>query len=87
MAQSKKPKLPPQNIDAEKSLLGSVLISQDAFFKIVDIVKAEDFYEPSHKLIFAAVIKLTEEQKPVDLVSLTNILSERGELEAVGGNN
>jgi replicative DNA helicase len=47
MAKAKTPKLPPQNLDAEKSLLGSVLISQDAFFKIVDIVKPEDFYDPS----------------------------------------
>jgi replicative DNA helicase len=85
MAQKKQPKIPPQNIDAEKSLLGSVLISQDAFFKIVDIVKAEDFYEPAHKLIFGSIIKLTEEQKPVDIVSITNMLSERGELEATGG--
>jgi len=86
MAKVNTPKLPPQNLDAEKSLLGSVLISQDAFFKVVDIIKPEDFYDPAHKLIFAAIIKLTEEQKPVDLVSLTNILSERGELQAVGGN-
>lgn len=86
MAQKKQPKLPPQNLDAERSLLGSVLISQDAFFKIVDIVRPEDFYDHSHKLIFAAIIKLTEEQKPVDLVSLTNMLQERGELETVGGN-
>lgn len=85
MATKKQPKLPPQNLDAERSLIGSVLISQDAFFKIVDIVKAEDFYDHAHKLIFAAIIKLTEEQKPVDLVSLTNMLSERGELETVGG--
>lgn len=87
MANKKLPKLPPQNLDAERSLLGSVLISQDAFFKIVDIIKPEDFYENNHKLIFAAIIKLTEEQKPVDLVSLTNILSGRGELEAVGGSS
>ena len=80
-------KLPPQNIEAERSLLGSVLISQDAFFKIVDIIKPDDFYDPAHKLIFGAILKLTEEQKPVDLVSLTNMLSERGELEAVGGNS
>ncbi len=80
-------KLPPQNIEAERSLLGSVLISQDAFFKIVDIIKPDDFYDPAHKLIFGAILKLTEEQKPVDLVSLTNMLSERGELDAVGGNS
>ncbi|HRV75953.1 MAG: replicative DNA helicase [Candidatus Nomurabacteria bacterium] len=87
MANKKIQKLPPQNLDAEKSLLGSVLISQDAFFKIVDIVKADDFYENNHKLIYAAIVKLTEEQKPVDLVSLTNALSERGELEIVGGSS
>jgi replicative DNA helicase len=87
MATKKSPKLPPQNLDAERSLLGSVLISQDAFFKVVDIVKAEDFYDPANRLIYAAIVKLTEQQKPVDLISLTNLLSERGELETVGGNN
>lgn len=80
-------KLPPQNTEAEKSLLGSVLISQDAFFKIVDIVKADDFYDPAHKKIFAAIVKLTEQQKPVDLISLTNLLEEQGELQNVGGND
>jgi len=87
MAEKKLQKIPPQNLDAERSLLGSVLISQDAFFKIFDIIKAEDFYDSSNKLIFAAIVKLVEEQKPVDLVSLTNALAEKGELETVGGNN
>jgi replicative DNA helicase len=85
----KKPvgKIPPQNLDAERSLLGSILISQDAFFKVVDIVKDRDFYDPAHRLIYSAIVKLIEGQKPIDLVSLTNLLAERGELETVGGND
>ena len=80
-------KIPPQNLDAERSLLGSILISQDAFFKVVDIVKDRDFYDPAHRLIYSAIVKLIEGQKPIDLVSLTNLLAERGELETVGGND
>ncbi len=78
-------KIPPQNIEAEKSLLGSVLISEDAFFKVIDIVREGDFYDPRHRLVFAAVLKLNERQNPVDLVSITNLLESRGELGTVGG--
>jgi replicative DNA helicase len=87
MATSNTKKLPPQNTDAERSLLGSIMISKNAFFKIVDIIKATDFYDPKHKTIYAAILKLTEEQKPIDLVSVTNLLEGRGELAAIGGPN
>jgi replicative DNA helicase len=78
-------RLPPQNTDAECFLLGSILISQDAFYKIIDKIKSEDFYEPRHRTIYAAILELFNQQKPIDILSLSNYLEEKAELGAVGG--
>jgi replicative DNA helicase len=78
-------KMPPQNIEAEISLLGSILIDKDAIIKIADIVTPEDFYDDRHNIIFSAIIDLYEKRQPLDLVTLTNKLREVEELERVGG--
>lgn len=78
-------KLPPQNIEAEKSLLGALLIDKEAINKIADITKTEDFYDRNHQLIFGAVIRLFERREPIDLLSLSNKLGEMGVLEQIGG--
>ena len=78
-------KVPPQNTDAEISLLGSILIDKDAIIKIADIVTADDFYINKHALIFAAIIDLYEKREPLDLVTLSNKLREVGEIDNVGG--
>jgi replicative DNA helicase len=78
-------KLPPQNIEAEVSLLGSILIDKDAIIKIADIVTPEDFYDNRHSIIFSAIIDLYEKRQPLDLVTLTNKLREVEELDRVGG--
>jgi replicative DNA helicase len=78
-------RVPPQNLEAEASLLGSVLIEKDAVIKIADIVSADDFYVDRHGLIFAAIMDLYEQRQPIDIVSLSNKLREAGELERVGG--
>lgn len=78
-------KMPPQNIEAEISLLGSLLIDKDAIIKIADIVAPEDFYDDRHALIFSAILDLYEARQPLDLVTLTNKLREVEELERVGG--
>ncbi len=78
-------KLPPQSMDAEISLLGSILIDKDAIIKIADLITPDDFYDRRHVLIFSAIIDLYEHRQPLDLVTLTNRLSEAGELERVGG--
>ncbi|MDB5178296.1 MAG: dnaC1 [Patescibacteria group bacterium] len=80
-----KGKLPPQNLEAEVSLLGSVLIEKDAIIRIADIVAPEDFYDDRNGLIFAAIMDLYEQRQPIDVVSLSNKLAEAGELERVGG--
>lgn len=78
-------KVPPQNIEAEISLLGSLLIDKEAIIRIADIVTADDFYDDRHNLIFSAIMDLYEARQPLDLVTLTNKLREVNELERVGG--
>lgn len=78
-------KLPPQNVEAEQSLLGSLLIDKDAIIKIADIVNAEDFYHDKHRIIFEAIIDLYSKREPVDLLTLANRLTEKEKLEEIGG--
>ncbi len=78
-------KIPPQNLEAEQAVLGSLLIDKDAIIKIMDIVTPEDFYKDKHKMIFEAITDLYTRHEPIDVVSLTNRLTERQQLDAVGG--
>jgi len=78
-------KLPPQNLEAEQHILGALLIEKDAIIKIADIVKPEDFYKEGHKIIFEALLELYERREPLDLLSLSNRLQEKKQLEAIGG--
>ncbi len=78
-------KLPPQNLDAEKSLLGALLLDKEAMNKIADIIKPDDFYQRGHQLICQAAFTLFERHEPIDLLSLSNKLSEMGSLENIGG--
>ncbi|MBI4127564.1 MAG: replicative DNA helicase [Parcubacteria group bacterium] len=77
--------LPPQNIEAEQSVLGAILTQPDAIVKIGDTLVTDDFYKPSHARIFAAMLELFERREPIDVVSLANRLKEKNELEASGG--
>lgn len=79
------PKLPPQNVQAESSLLGSILIDPEALTKIADIVRSNDFYEQRHSLIFASMLHLYEQRKPIDVLTLTEKLETAGEIDNVGG--
>lgn len=78
-------RIPPQNIEAEISLLGSILIDQEAIFKIIDRITPQDFYKPTHKIIFEAILKLFEKKSSIDIITLANKLEEMGKLEEVGG--
>lgn len=78
-------KLPPQNIEAEKCILGSILIDRDSINKVIDLLKPEDFYSRQNQLIFKAMVKLFEKKEPIDILTLHNKLEEIGELENVGG--
>ncbi len=78
-------KLPPQDLEAEKFLLGSILIDPDSIFKVADIVSEESFYSPSHKLIYQAMRQLYEKNHPIDVVTLSDQLKKNGELKNAGG--
>ncbi|HSE29660.1 MAG TPA: replicative DNA helicase [Candidatus Saccharimonadales bacterium] len=78
-------KIQPQNLDAEISLLGAVLIDEEVLTRVSDKIHADDFYDPRHELIFGAMIGLYERHKPVDLLTLSNELKKKDELESAGG--
>jgi replicative DNA helicase len=80
-------KVPPQNIDAEVSLLGSILIEDDVITTIADRITQGDFYDRRHGTIYAAMLKLYEQHKPVDLLTLSNALRDTGDLETTGGSS
>jgi replicative DNA helicase len=78
-------KVPPQNIDAEMSLLGAILIDEDTLADISEHVTSKDFYEKRHAIIYDAVMRLYEKHRPVDLLTLTDELKRKKELEVIGG--
>lgn len=78
-------KIPPQNIDAEKSLLGAVLIDEETLADISEHVTIKDFYEKRHSIIYGGMMSLYEKHNPVDLLTLTDELKRKKELDIVGG--
>lgn len=82
-----KPKVPPQNIQAESSLLGSILLDAEALTKIADTLSPEDFYEQRHAQIFAAMLELYEQQRAIDVLTLSEKLEANGNIESVGGSS
>jgi replicative DNA helicase len=78
-------KLPPQNIEAEQSILGGILIENDALNTVVEFLEAGDFYREAHQRIFQGMIALSEKSEPLDLITLTNELKKTKELESIGG--
>lgn len=83
--QKKNIKVPPQDIEAEKSLLGSLMIDKDAIIKIADFLHADDFYKRSHSQIYQAIEDLFSKGEPIDLISISSKLKEKEQLENVGG--
>lgn len=78
-------KIPPHNLEAEQAVLGALLIDKNAIFKVADLVNAQDFYLPSHERIFSGIMELFEKSQPIDILSLTNYLKEKKQLQDVGG--
>ncbi len=79
-------KLPPQNIEAEQSLLGALLIDKDAIVSVAEILKTGDFYRSEqHGSIYSAILELFEKREPIDLVTVTEKLKKSGKLDKVGG--
>ena len=78
-------RLPPQNIEAEAAVLGSILIDPQALTVVAEMLRPEDFYRDSHRLIFQACRELYTYGRPADLVTLTDELERRGQMEKIGG--
>ncbi|HTY20044.1 MAG TPA: replicative DNA helicase [Geobacteraceae bacterium] len=78
-------KLPPQSIEAEMSVLGGILLENEAINRALEMLTAEDFYRENHRKIFRAMIDLNERRDPCDLITLTSVLKKKGELEEAGG--
>ena len=78
-------KLPPHSIEAEQSLLGGLMLDRNAWDKVADLVAASDFYRKDHRLIFAGIAELVENNDPCDVVTVSELLDNRGELTPSGG--
>ncbi|MFA6909046.1 MAG: replicative DNA helicase [Patescibacteria group bacterium] len=85
MAEDLVGKLPPQNLEAEQSVLGSLLIDRDAIIRVSDFLTSDDFYADKHRIIYEAMIELYRQHEPIDALSLANRLTELGKLDLVGG--
>lgn len=77
--------LPPQNIDAEKSALGAILTDQSVMYDVLEVLNPEDFYRADHSLIFKAMVRLFNQSKPIDIITVTEELSASAELDKAGG--
>lgn len=78
-------RVPPQNLEAEQSVLGSILLKEKAFGTVLEILKPNDFYRDSHKMIYEAMIDLFDRNEPHDLLTVTNLLKDGNKLEEIGG--
>jgi len=78
-------KLPPHSVEAEQSVLGGLLLEASALDKIADLMTADDFYRHEHRLIYRQIVRLSEQAKPVDVITVAEALEIAGELDKVGG--
>lgn len=78
-------RVPPQNLEAEASVLGGILLENQAVLKVLEVVQEEDFYREAHRKIFRAMVDLQERGEPVDLITLNDELTGKGWLQDVGG--
>jgi replicative DNA helicase len=78
-------KIPPQNLEAEQSVLGGILLEPEALSRVLEVMTGDDFYRDAHRKIFDSMLDLYQKGTPVDLITLTEILQNKGRLEDVGG--
>lgn len=78
-------RLPPQNIEAEQSVLGALMLDKNAIIRVADFLRSDDFYRGSHLLIYEAMLELFEKHEPIDILSVSNRLQDKGKLEETGG--
>lgn len=80
-------KIPPQNIEAEIAVIGSILIDPEVLNRVADVLIPESFYDPRHQVLFDGILELYKKNKPVDVLTLTNELKKKGTLKNAGGSN
>ncbi len=79
-------RVPPQNIEAEMALLGSIMLRPEVLHDIIDIIKPDSFYSEKHRIIFETMMDLSNKRSPIDLLSVSSKLKEKGWLDQIGGN-
>ncbi len=87
MSQKSTLKIPPQSMEAEQAVLGSLLLDKNAIIKVADLLAPQDFYSPANEKIFETILELYEKRQPIDILSLTNRLKEKGLLKDIGGSS
>ena len=78
-------RVPPQNIEAEEAVIGSMLIEQSAVIMALEMLSPDDFYKENHRIIFKAMAEIANRMEPVDLVTVSDALRAQGDLERIGG--
>ncbi len=78
-------RIPPQNLEAEQSILGGILLDNQALNPVLEVLDFKDFYSEAHRRIFRAIVELSDRNDPVDLITLSNLLKEKKQLDPVGG--
>jgi len=78
-------RLPPQSLEAEQAVLGAIILEGESITKAIEILSPDDFYREAHRKIYLAMLELFDKNEPIDLITLTEHLKDKGELEEVGG--
>lgn len=78
-------RVPPHSVEAEQSLLGSLMLDKDAIIKVADLVKPGDFYKDAHNVVYETMLELYEQREPLDVLSVGNRLEEKGHIDEIGG--
>ena len=85
MEQMNEGRIPPHSLEAEKSVLGAAMLSEEALGDVAETVRPDDFYDKNHKEIFEAILDLNRKSLPVDVLTVSEELKKRGSLNMVGG--
>lgn len=78
-------RIPPHNLEAEQSLLGSIIIDQAALEKVADALRSEDFYKDAHRILYETILELADRHQPIDILTVGNRLEEKNLLKQIGG--
>ncbi len=76
---------PPHSINAERTVLGALMLDKDAVIKVADMIKIDDFYKNAHNIIYEAMLSLYEQNDPIDVLSISNKLEEQNKIDEIGG--